>query len=257
MLPDLIFDIGLHRGFDTEFYLAKGYRVVAVDANPYLCAAARQRFASEIAAKRLTVLNYGIAEQSGPREFIINRLFDDWSSFMPELGARTPPNCDTPETERVPVRCVRLDELLAEFGCPYYLKVDIEGYDEFCVAAIERAAELPRYFSVEATPARFAPRMLAKGYRRFKIISQVWNTLLSPPLPSREGRYAPTRFTIHHSGPFGAETYGEWLSLEDFEDELAKIEAHDWEHSRHKRWGCPADAFGASTWHDYHCDLGA
>ena len=31
---DLIFDVGLHRGEDTEFYLKKGFRVVAFEANP-------------------------------------------------------------------------------------------------------------------------------------------------------------------------------------------------------------------------------
>jgi hypothetical protein len=30
--PDLIFDVGFHRGEDTDFYLKKGFRVVAVEA---------------------------------------------------------------------------------------------------------------------------------------------------------------------------------------------------------------------------------
>jgi hypothetical protein len=34
MHPDLIYDLGMHRGGDTQFYLEKGFRVVAVEANP-------------------------------------------------------------------------------------------------------------------------------------------------------------------------------------------------------------------------------
>jgi len=34
MVPDLIYDIGLHDGDDTAYYLHKGYRVIAVDADP-------------------------------------------------------------------------------------------------------------------------------------------------------------------------------------------------------------------------------
>ena len=32
----LIFDIGMNNGNDTDFYLAKGFHVVAVEANPFL-----------------------------------------------------------------------------------------------------------------------------------------------------------------------------------------------------------------------------
>ncbi len=39
---DLIFDLGLHEGGDPRFYLDKGFRVVAVEANPQFCDAARQ-----------------------------------------------------------------------------------------------------------------------------------------------------------------------------------------------------------------------
>ena len=33
---DLVFDLGLDNGDDTSFYLAKGLRAVAVEANPEL-----------------------------------------------------------------------------------------------------------------------------------------------------------------------------------------------------------------------------
>ncbi len=32
--PDLVFDVGAHKGEDSDFYLNLGYRVVAVEANP-------------------------------------------------------------------------------------------------------------------------------------------------------------------------------------------------------------------------------
>ena len=36
MEKNLIFDIGFHKGEDTKYYLEKGYKVVAVEANPIL-----------------------------------------------------------------------------------------------------------------------------------------------------------------------------------------------------------------------------
>ncbi len=45
---DLVYDVGMHRGEDTAFYLAKGYRVVGFEANPELVEACQRRFAAEI-----------------------------------------------------------------------------------------------------------------------------------------------------------------------------------------------------------------
>ena len=44
-MSELVFDIGMHNGDDTAYYLSRGYRVLAVEANPSLCASARERFA--------------------------------------------------------------------------------------------------------------------------------------------------------------------------------------------------------------------
>src|SRR5262245_43578507 len=56
-VADLIYDVGMEDGTDTGFYLKKGFRVVAVEADPELASRARERFSDEIAAGRLVVLN--------------------------------------------------------------------------------------------------------------------------------------------------------------------------------------------------------
>lgn len=44
----LIYDVGAHRGEDTDFYPAKGFRVVAVEANPLLSGKLREKFRSQL-----------------------------------------------------------------------------------------------------------------------------------------------------------------------------------------------------------------
>ena len=39
MKRDLIYDIGMNNGDDTAFYLIRGYRVLAIEANPELAEA--------------------------------------------------------------------------------------------------------------------------------------------------------------------------------------------------------------------------
>ena len=53
---DLIIDVGMHDGTDTAYYLAKGFRVVAVEANPALVRAAQDRFSVEIDEGRLAII---------------------------------------------------------------------------------------------------------------------------------------------------------------------------------------------------------
>jgi len=38
LVEDLVYDVGLHKGEDSAYYLAKGYCVVAFEANPDLVA---------------------------------------------------------------------------------------------------------------------------------------------------------------------------------------------------------------------------
>ena len=44
MIEDLIYDVGMHDGDDTAYYLDKGFQVVAVEANPVLVQSGRERF---------------------------------------------------------------------------------------------------------------------------------------------------------------------------------------------------------------------
>lgn len=49
---DLIYDIGLHQGQDTDFYLRKGFRVIAFEANPENAAFCRKKFSQAIKANK-------------------------------------------------------------------------------------------------------------------------------------------------------------------------------------------------------------
>src|SRR4051812_37870644 len=62
----LIFDVGMHRGEDTAYYLRKGYRVVAFEADPDLVAVCERRFEHQIANGRLTIVFGAIADTREP-----------------------------------------------------------------------------------------------------------------------------------------------------------------------------------------------
>jgi FkbM family methyltransferase len=166
MHNDLIYDVGMNNGDDTAYYLARGFRVVAVEADPTLAEAAHRRFAAEIAAGRLKVLNLAVGPEDATAQFWVCPQNSVWNSFDRQYAAR----CGLPHHAiDVPVR--RFAGVMKEHGVPYYLKIDIEGYDHYCLTAID-PAEAPRFVSFEITNIKDLGTLESRGYNAFKCISQ-------------------------------------------------------------------------------------
>jgi FkbM family methyltransferase len=263
----LVYDIGLHNGGDTRHYLKEGCRVIAIDANPAMCAAAAAEFRSYVDSHQLTILNCGIAEQVGKLEFWICDDVTEWSSFNRELASR-----NGSQHHNVQVDCIPIQEIIGRFGVPDYMKIDIEGSDMDCLEGLT-GDTVPRYISVEMGHEggdREIRLLDALGYRRFKIICQndAWNQVtknnlwfyrLGPnapwvPLVQKmgaifrciNGRRAITvgrRFG--ESGPWGERTHGSWHSCDHA--------LHMWSalHDIDKRTG----AHGNGWWFDIHAAI--
>ena len=245
---DLIFDVGLNDGGDTRYYLHQGYRVLAIEADPQLAAAARLQFAPEIDAGRLVILNLGIAEQSGKATFWICDEKSFWNSFDRKVASR-----NGLRHHAIEIETRRFGEILSEFGVPYYLKVDIEGNDHLCIQELQTGS-VPPFISVEAecvTDGEFFTEsgtaetldlLRDRGYRKFKLIYQgdfsavdtavavrLWQRVRKP-----KHRYP---FAMGNTGPWGNDTPGRWLTYAQARKQLGKIAAsridswHDW-HAR-------------------------
>jgi FkbM family methyltransferase len=218
----LVVDIGLNNGDDTEHYLARGFNVVAVEANPELVEAGRRRFADAIAAGKLRLLNVGIAQEPGCADFYINQTEDVWSSFVPEWGQRGG------KFSVVSVPTTTLSALLREFGTPYYLKIDIEGHEWICLKDL---TVTPQYVSIEALHLEFLAFLWSKGYREFKVVNQ-------------NDHNAQTGFRAGSSGPV-SDSITDWDSLE--------TAAYDW---LHIQLGRPERTSLGHGWYDFHAKLG-
>jgi len=218
---DLIYDVGMNTGQDTDFYLRKGFRVVAIEANPLLVRDCRVRFREPEQSGRLTVVNIGVGKQAGRFTFYVNQTHHEWSSLIESIGTRG----GAFETQDVDV--VTLDTLLDTHGVPYYLKIDIEGMDNAAVRSVGQIADRPHYISVETGPGpAWIDSLHEISYQWFKLIDQTVVQGFSCPDPAREGRSIPYRFEAGSSGPFGEDTPGAWKSYSEVRqqwlDHLAK-----------------------------------
>lgn len=217
MRSNLIFDVGLHRGEDSEFYLKKGFHVVAVEANPANAAAAAGRLRSYVDAGQLTIVNRAIARQEGPVTFFVSDL-SVWGTTDPHWAERNRRLGSSMREISVPG--IPFSSLLEQYGVPYYLKIDIEGADPLCLEALLEGHDRPRFVSLESNKTSF-DELVAEfcllqrlGYRKYKVVAQHRVHEQRLPNPAREGRFVDHVFEQGSSGAFGAELPGEWLSLE-------------------------------------------
>ncbi len=166
MIADLIYDVGMNNGDDTAYYLFKGYRVVAVEANPTLIEKARERFPDEIRRGQLELVNVAIGPKEETASFWICESRSEWNSFDRRIASR-----EGLSHHAIDVQCRPFRSLLKQFGVPSYLKIDIEGHDHYCVADLD-PRDLPKYVSLEMGELGpfFALRDL--GYNGFKLITQ-------------------------------------------------------------------------------------
>lgn len=226
----LIFDFGMHKGEDADFYLKKGFRVVGVEADPGHASHCERRFEAECREGRLVIVNKAVAEAAGTIDFHVNDSVSVWGTADPEWMLRN--RAAGTNSRVVQVDAVRAEDLLREYGVPYYMKVDIEGFDHLCLEALAGLDDRPRYVSVEShawsydETAKLIDLLCAVGYRSFCIVPQRDVAGVRCPRPALEGQYVDHVFPEQASGLFGRELPGPWMSAEEAKTRFRTIYAH-------------------------------
>ena len=219
---DLIFDVGLHRGEDTEFYLRKGFRVISFDANPDLIAACRAKFADYIYSGQLTLIEGAILDPVSTGKtpervpFFVNEVGSVWGTVSRDWAVRN-------ATEGNPSHLIEVDavdfrEVLQRYGIPRYMKVDIEGCDTICLKALAFFQQRPDFLSIESNKVSFKALrreldlFTQLGYTHFQAVEQSAVPSQRVPATPLEGRFCQHTFPADASGLFGAELPGKWRS---------------------------------------------
>jgi FkbM family methyltransferase len=210
-----IFDIGMSEGNDTAFYLAKGFSVAGVEADPTTYKHLIKRFEPEIQQGRLRLINKAAHSNSGElKQFWINSV-QAHSSIYPNRG----------KGEKVPadVETTNWVALTSLFGIPYYLKMDIEGAEKDFLASM-LGCDIPKLISAECHTFDVIAALYALGYRKFKLINQTTVTSIPIPNPPLEGNYVPKPNWTYASGPFGRELPGEWYNFQTIAHQFKMVE---------------------------------
>ncbi|MGD0177535.1 MAG: FkbM family methyltransferase [Candidatus Bathyarchaeia archaeon] len=244
MQNDLIFDVGMHNGEDTSYYLKRGCKVVGIDADPCLIEKARKRFRTRIERGQLILVNCAVSHKDNEVvTFYVSQapLFSSLKQSLAERGRWL--------SKGTKVHTRTLPSLINEFGCPHYCKIDIEGSEIVCLQTMSCLAQLPSFISVQSecfeVPATEEQalgtlhELHRLGYGKFKLVEQTTLTVLKPGTRfyidtsrvlwirimtwarlrmERWKRLASSRlgygFALGSSGAFGDGLESEWLEYE-------------------------------------------
>lgn len=246
----VIFDIGAHTGRDTEFYLKKGFDVVAVEANPYVCEKLEKRLKGYIQDGRLRVCNFALADNcmyEDETKFIIHKNHDDWGTTDPKWNA-----VFSNDIEEIEVNAMHPKKFYIKYGVPYYMKIDIEGADIICLKHLH-GFDRPKYISAElltpnnihgGNPLAIINELLELGYTKFQLVNQGDLRFTKCPNPPLEGIYVDYQFDSLCSGLFGKELPDVWGSVEDV--------IMPYLHFFYNKPNCCGETFLQDAWFDIH-----
>ena len=222
MKENLVYDVGLHKGEDTDFYLRKGYSVIGIEANPKLIASATTCFQDAIARGRLHLIEGAVAMDSVSDKIVFYANPDNpvWGTIEAKWALRNEMMFGS-LSEQTEVKRVDISEVYRTHGIPFYLKIDVEGIDRLILEGLKSFQERPQYVSLESEKIDFnqlkAEMDLLKslGYTKFKAVQQ--HTIPGTKIRTHtlDGQPFDYVFECHASGPFGNDLPNRWLTYDE------------------------------------------
>jgi FkbM family methyltransferase len=215
----IIYDLGANNGDDIPYYLKKADLVVAVEANPSLCRQIEERFSTPIHEGRLRVENCVLVGEGDDPEvhFYLHKRHHVLGQFP------QPDESVIGDYDKVSLPSQSVMQILHRYGPTYYLKIDIEHYDEVILKELFRNRVRPPFISAESASIQVFALLAGLGeYSAFKLVE---GATVAKKYKDRaivvNGSTELYSFPPHSAGPFGEDIEGEWMNADDLFNVLA------------------------------------
>lgn len=135
---DLVFDVGAHVGDRVSSFRRLGARVIAIEPQPLLFSAL-----SHICGRDplVEIVDRAVGAEAGTRELFINTTNPTVSTLSEEFvhQAEGAKGWEGQIWDgQIPIEVVTLDGLIARFGTPSFVKIDVEGYEDAVLRGLSR-----------------------------------------------------------------------------------------------------------------------
>lgn len=133
---DVVFDIGGHVGNRSRALRRTGARVVTLEPQPLF-----YRFLKRTLPADITVLPLAAGPRSGASCMSVSSLHPTVSSLRADIGVavRSDAGFDAVVWDATAeIEMTTLDALIAEYGEPAFIKIDVEGFEDKVLAGLSR-----------------------------------------------------------------------------------------------------------------------
>lgn len=156
----LVFDIGANKGNKVKAFLKMGFKVVAVEPEKKALSTLKWRFSKN---KNVNIVNKGISDSVSTLTIHIaedrsglNTLSDKWvQSLEDKKDNRWHKKHSFKKSYDIEV--TTLEQLFAEYGDPFFIKIDVEGYEKKVIMGLKK---MPPYLSFETNLPEFLQESL-------------------------------------------------------------------------------------------------
>jgi FkbM family methyltransferase len=207
----IIYDLGAYDGADTQYYLKKNYKVLAIEPDKNLNLYIKKK--AKNYKKNLIIINKAISNSRKKINFYINKQDRKLNTtFLKDINYAN--------FKKTKVSPVNLIALFRTYGVPFYIKIDIEKSELIALKQILKSKKKIPFISIEDCHLSFKYLKLLKkiGYKKFKLINQYNNQFLTD-------KNVNHKFHLNSSGKFGEEIdkKQKWSNYDNFLKKYTRI----------------------------------
>jgi FkbM family methyltransferase len=120
----IAFDIGANIGQTIDALFNDYDKIIAFEANPNLALNLKSRYTQD----KIIIESLGVSDKNEVKTFnisnshVVSTFSNDWITNSRFTGVY---NWDT----TIQVNTITLDDIIKKYGIPYFIKVDVEGYE--------------------------------------------------------------------------------------------------------------------------------
>mmetsp|Transcript_30566 Transcript_30566/g.79213 ORF Transcript_30566/g.79213 Transcript_30566/m.79213 type:complete len:254 (-) Transcript_30566:103-864(-) len=176
-LSNTVLEFGIGEGRFLKHHLQQGYCAIGVDAVPDVIFKVQNANQKLVTARKLHLVSAAIA--AGPEDaqrmvpFYESHCGPSWNSMMRTVACRPCSSTWTATSCAVrPVKPQHCAHLLLRYGTPKFVRLDLGGGEEQCLAEMKESNIKPEMISVPGFSETYVAALAAAGYTKFRLVRQ-------------------------------------------------------------------------------------